>query len=78
MVIIQPLSKPKLLEEQGVSITDCTGHGPCPCTTAYVYALMIHTDVGTSTWVSQQAGEKEGFCLKVTGTGDRNLKLELW
>lgn len=27
MVITQPLSRLKLLEKQGVSITDCTGYG---------------------------------------------------
>lgn len=38
MVITQPFSKLTLLEEQAVSTTDYTGHGPWSCKTVYVDA----------------------------------------
>lgn len=85
MVITQPLSKLMLLEEQAVSITDYTGHGPSSCKTVYADASVKLKDDGISARVLEQTGKKGGLLPKSDRQRgckhyhwDRNLLMELW
>lgn len=64
MVITQPLSKLTLLEEQAVSITDYTGHGPWSCKTVYADAFVKLKGDGLGARVLQQTGKKGGLLPK--------------
>lgn len=74
-VITQPLSKLTLLKEQAVSITDYTGHGPWSCKTIYADASVNSRMTGSVPGCFSRQGKEEGFCLKVTSTGDQALSL---